>query len=187
MATTIHVGNLSFKLVEEDLTNYFSKYGKVTDTYVVRRNGRPRGYGFVEFDSSVAADNALAANGTSLDGRNLNIEKAKGKIQKSNFSDRNDGPPRRRFNDRDNRDSYRDTYRDNNYRDNNYRENNYRERDNTYRERDNTYRERDNSYRERDNTYRSPRRFLDGPPRRYFNNNDGSPNRFGSRRGSGSG
>jgi RNA recognition motif-containing protein len=92
MATTIHVGNLSFDTNEEDLKKFFSKYGKVTDSYIVRRGGRPRGYGFIEFDSSVSADNALAANGNTLDGRNINIEKARGKIVKSNFSSpRDDG------------------------------------------------------------------------------------------------
>jgi len=98
MATTIHVGNLSFDTNEEDLKKFFSKYGKVTDSYIVRRGGRPRGYGFIEFDSSSSADNALAANGESLDGRDINIEKARGKIVKSNFDSPRDGNNR---NDRD--------------------------------------------------------------------------------------
>jgi len=97
MATTIHVGNLSFDTNEEDLKNFFLKYGKVTDSYIVRRGGRPRGYGFIEFDSSESADNALAANGESLDGRNINIEKARGKIVKSNFN----SPRQNNRNDRD--------------------------------------------------------------------------------------
>jgi len=63
----------------------------VTDSYIVRRGGRPRGYGFIEFDSSSSADNALAANGESLDGRDINIEKARGKIVKSNFDSPREG------------------------------------------------------------------------------------------------
>jgi len=87
---TIHVGNLSFNLGEKDLEEYFSKYGKVVDSYIVRRGGRPRGYGFVEFSSSKEADNALSANGDEMNGRVINIELAKGKIVKSNFQ--NDQP-----------------------------------------------------------------------------------------------
>jgi len=132
MATTIHVGNLSFNTEENDLKNFFSKYGKVTDSYIVRRGGRPRGYGFVEFDSSVSADNALAANGTDRDGRNINIEKAKGKIVKSNFS----GPSRGSFNNYSGprggygynygRDNYgRDDYGRDNYGRDNYGRDNY--------------------------------------------------------------
>lgn len=119
MATTIHVGNLSFDTNEEDLKKFFLKYGKVTDSYIVRRGGRPRGYGFIEFDSSVSADNALAANGESLDGRNINIEKARGKIVKSNFNsprgnnrnDRND-----RGDDDDDRNERNDRYERNDNR-----------------------------------------------------------------------
>jgi len=202
MATTIHVGNLSFKLQEEDLKQFFSKYGKVTDTYVVRRGGRPKGYGFVEFDSSAAADNALAANGVSLDERNINIEKAKGKIQKSNFSD-NDGGERRSFRGprRDNyrNDNYRgggDNYRGDNYRQN-YRNDNYRRNDrddNRGDEQDNRRyspqrrdgdqrkdggdqrRERDGGDQRRERDVEQRRDGDDGP-RRSFN----SPNRFGGR------
>jgi RNA recognition motif-containing protein len=115
MATTIHVGNLSFSTGEEDLKSFFSKYGKVTDAYIVKRFGRPRGYGFVEFDSSSAADNALSANGESLDERNINIEKAKGKIVKSNFNDNNN----------DNNNSGGGQRRYNNNRGGGYRNNNY--------------------------------------------------------------
>jgi len=158
MATTIHVGNLSFGLDEKDLNQFFSKYGKVTDTYVVRRYGRPRGYGFVEFDSSAGADNALSANGESLDGRNINIEKAKGNIQKSNFTDdsRPSFNPGRRYNN-----NYGD--RNNNYGDRNNNDGGYRPQ-----RRYNNYRDNDNDG-DNDSGYR--------PQRRYNNNRDNDGDR----------
>jgi len=194
MATTIHVGNLSFNLDEEDLNTFFSKYGKVTDTYVVRRNGRPRGYGFVEFDSSVSADNALSADGASLDGRAINIEKAKGKITKSNFGDRDDRDDRDNNRDnRDNRDS-RDNNRDSRDRDGrDFRSNrgmqrrDYGSRD--YGSRD--YGSRDyvsRDYGSQDyGSQRSPqRRRFDGP-RRFYGGGGGGGSRFGFGRGGGPG
>jgi len=94
MTTTLHVGNLSFKLREEDLKDYFSKYGNVVDTYIVRRFNRPKGYGFIEFSSSQEAENAKnSANGESIEGREINIEFAKGKIEKS----QREFVPRKRF------------------------------------------------------------------------------------------
>jgi len=116
MSTTIHVGNLSFNLGEKDLLDYFSKYGKVTDTYIVRRGGRPRGYGFVEFSATKEADNALAANGDEINGRVINIELAKGKIVKSNFQ--NDGPRNNYNNNNDNGYGYNNNYGGNRYNNN---------------------------------------------------------------------
>jgi len=167
MDTTIHIGNLSFKLMEDDLKEYFSKYGKVTDTYVVRRGGRPRGYGFVEFDSSKAANNALEANGLELDGRNINIEKAKGKIVKSNFSDN------------DFRGNFRGNFRRGPSRFGGPRRfNGPRRYDNGPRDFDNGPRDFDNGPRNYDN--RPPRDFDDGP--RDFDNSprdfDNGPRRY---------
>jgi RNA recognition motif-containing protein len=105
--STIHVGNLSFTLGEKDLEDYFSKYGKVVDSYIVRRGGRPRGYGFVEFSASKEADNALSANGEEMNGRVINIELAKGKIVKSNFQEDGDD-------DGDNRNNNSGGFRNNN-------------------------------------------------------------------------
>jgi len=121
--STIHVGNLSFNLGEKDLEDYFSKYGKIVDTYIVRRGGRPRGYGFVEFSSSKEADNALSANGEEMNGRVINIELAKGKIVKSNFQNDDDDGPRQQNNDLGGRNNNNGGYRNNNnggYRQNNY-------------------------------------------------------------------
>ena len=56
----------------------FSKYGKVVEARVItdRETGRPRGFGFVTFETSVQADDALAAmNGFELQGREIRVDK----------------------------------------------------------------------------------------------------------------
>jgi RNA recognition motif-containing protein len=167
--STIHVGNLSFNLGEKDLEDYFSKYGKVVDSYIVRRGGRPRGYGFVEFSASKEADNALAANGEDMNGRVINIELAKGKIVKSNFQNDDDdgngsgnGNDRPRNNYGGNGGNFNRNYNNNGgnggYRNNNdggYRNNN----DGGYRNNN------DGGYRNYNNN--------DGGNGGYRNNNDG--------------
>jgi len=191
MATTIHVGNLSFKLDEEDLKKFFSKYGKVTDSYVVRRGGRPKGYGFVEFDSSQAADNALSANGTFLDERRINIEKAKGKIVKSNFSDA--PPPRRNFGgnfDNNNQQPNRNRgYLSNNYSQRfNNDDGGQRRFNNNNEVGQRRFNDDDGGQRRFNND--GPRRFNNDGPRRYNNGprygggggGYNGPNRFGTRR-----
>jgi len=160
MSTTIHVGNLSFSLGEKDLEEYFSKYGKIVDSYIVRRGGRPRGYGFIEFSSTKEADNALAANGDEINGRIINIELAKGKIVKSNFQGGNNNYGNnegyRNNNNYENNEGYRNNnnygnnggYRNNSYRNNGgYRNNNY---DNNGGYRNNNY---DNNGGYRNNNY----------------------------------
>jgi len=170
MSSTIHVGNLSFNLREEDLQEFFSKYGKVVDCYIVKRNGRPKGYGFVEFSSTQEADNAVGANNLDLQGRSINVEPAKGKIIKSNFVGTNPLPPRRYNNDRPPRrddDRFNNGPRRDDDRFNNgpRRDDNGPRRDNNGPRRDDNGPRRDDNGPRRDNN--GPRRDDNGPPRRY--------------------
>jgi len=182
MSTTIHVGNLSFSLVEKDLEDYFSKYGKIVDSYIVRRGGRPRGYGFVEFSATKEADNALAANGDEFNGRVINIELAKGKIVKSNFQDGNNNYGGYQNNNyggyqNNNYGGYQNNNYGNNggYRNNNggYRNNNYNREPRSFNQGGRTF------YTLRSNSgYNGPRRNFNNDggyngPRRNFNNDGG--------------
>ena len=68
----IYVGNLAYKMSEEDLRTAFEAYGTVDSARFVtdRETGRSKGFGFVEMpnqDEALAAINAL--NGTELFGR----------------------------------------------------------------------------------------------------------------------
>ncbi|HRQ72397.1 MAG TPA: RNA-binding protein [Phycisphaerales bacterium] len=76
----LYVGNLSFSTTEDRLREMFEEHGQVASATLVmdRDTGRPRGFGFVEFnndDEARAAINAL--NGKNIDGRDLTVNEAK--------------------------------------------------------------------------------------------------------------
>jgi len=49
MSKTVYVGNLSYKVTEDDLKDLFKEFGSVTEVNVIsdRETGRPRGFAFV--------------------------------------------------------------------------------------------------------------------------------------------
>jgi RNA recognition motif-containing protein len=79
MSKRIYVGNLSFKLTEEDVRNLFSEFGEVQDVHLVkdRETGRLRGFGFVEMDEEGAQQAISALDGTENGGRELKVSEAK--------------------------------------------------------------------------------------------------------------
>jgi len=83
----IFVGNLSFEATEETVRSLFTPHGNVGRVNICtdRDSGQPRGFGFVEMDNDAEGEKAIAAlNGTSLDGRALNINEARPKTERSN-------------------------------------------------------------------------------------------------------
>ena len=78
----LFVGNLSFDTADESLMSTFGRFGQVTEAKVItdRDTGRSRGFGFVTFEDAAAGDKAIAeTNGTSLDGRAINVNEAQDK------------------------------------------------------------------------------------------------------------
>jgi cold-inducible RNA-binding protein len=78
----LYVGNLSFNVNEDELTDLFSQAGTVQSASIVtdRDTGRSRGFGFVEMGSKEEGEAAIAQlNGTDLDGRNLTVNEARPK------------------------------------------------------------------------------------------------------------
>ncbi len=78
MTKKLYVGNLSFHVTSDDLSDLFAQYGSVTSASVIsdRDTGRSRGFGFVEMsDGGDAAIEAL--NGQDLQGRPLTVNEAK--------------------------------------------------------------------------------------------------------------
>jgi len=76
----LYVGNLSFDTNEDDVRELFSQFGDVTSVALIndRDTGRPRGFGFVEFADSSAAQKAIdELNGKEFGGRNLNVNEAR--------------------------------------------------------------------------------------------------------------
>jgi RNA recognition motif-containing protein len=80
MAVKLFVGGLSFSTSTERLREVFAGIGNVESASVVtdRDTGRSRGFGFVEMTTNEEAEQAISRlNGTSLDGRTIQVEKAK--------------------------------------------------------------------------------------------------------------
>ena len=80
MAHKLFVGGLNFATSNERLRELFSEAGQVDSATVVtdRDTGRSRGFGFVEMSSAEEAEQAITKfNGQEIDGRRLQVEKAK--------------------------------------------------------------------------------------------------------------
>ena len=76
----IFVGNLDFKVDENDLEEVFEEYGAVSSAKVItdKFTGRSRGFGFVTMDDDEEANKAInSLNGTSLKNRNIVVNEAK--------------------------------------------------------------------------------------------------------------
>jgi len=86
MSTKLFVGNLSFNTTENDLQDAFAAHGTVTEANLMtdRTTGRPRGFGFVTMSSPEEAKKAIdALNGVALDGRNLTVNEARPREERS--------------------------------------------------------------------------------------------------------
>ena len=75
----IYVGNLSWTMTDEDLSNLFTQYGTVTSAKILKdkMNGRSKGFGFVEMDDAEAAKTAIASlNENEVQGRKLIVNES---------------------------------------------------------------------------------------------------------------
>ena len=75
----IYVGNLSWSMTDDDLSNLFSQYGAVTSAKILKEKntGRSKGFGFVEMDDDTAATAAIAAlNESEIQGRKLIVNQS---------------------------------------------------------------------------------------------------------------
>jgi RNA recognition motif-containing protein len=79
MAKKLFVGGLAWATDENGLRGAFERFGQLEDVVVVtdRDSGRSRGFGFVTFATSTAAEAAIKEmNGVELDGRNIRVNRA---------------------------------------------------------------------------------------------------------------
>ncbi|KAJ8762546.1 hypothetical protein K2173_007985 [Erythroxylum novogranatense] len=86
----IFVGGLSANLTQEQFKNYFEKFGTIIDVVVMQDSStnRPRGFGFVTFDSEESVDRVMVNTFHELNGRLVEVKRAvpKEKIKSSNNS-----------------------------------------------------------------------------------------------------
>ncbi|XP_020578961.1 LOW QUALITY PROTEIN: heterogeneous nuclear ribonucleoprotein 1-like [Phalaenopsis equestris] len=73
----LFIGGISWETTEEKLKDYFSQYGDVLQTVVMRdkATGKPRGFGFVAFADPSIVDRVLQDTHT-IDGRTVEAKKA---------------------------------------------------------------------------------------------------------------
>lgn len=80
----LFVGNLTWSVTSETLTELFQEYGDVVGARVIYdgETGRSRGFGFVCFNSKSEMDKALeASDGVEIDGRLIRVSLATGRRQ----------------------------------------------------------------------------------------------------------
>jgi len=86
MATKLYVGNLPFKIREEDLQTLFQQAGAVETVNIIRDkfSGQSRGFGFVEMASPDDAQKAIQMfNGHSMDNREIIVNEARPQAPRS--------------------------------------------------------------------------------------------------------
>src|SRR5262245_7948140 len=86
MSTKLFVGNLDFKVTENDLQDAFAAHGTVVEANLVtdRTTGRPRGFAFVTMSSPEEAQKAIdALNGKDLGGRAIVVNIARPREERS--------------------------------------------------------------------------------------------------------
>lgn len=80
MGKKLYVGNLPFSVEEGAVQKLFSNYGTVQSVRLIsdRATGRPKGFGFVEFENEEDAEKAAQAlDGTDFEGRTIKVNEAR--------------------------------------------------------------------------------------------------------------
>ena len=86
MNTKLFVGNVDFKVTENDLQDAFAAHGTVVEANLAtdRVTGRPRGFAFVTMSTPEEAQKAIdALNGKDLGGRALTVDVARPREERS--------------------------------------------------------------------------------------------------------
>lgn len=76
----IYVGNLDYKVNEEDLQNVFADYGSVSSVKIItdKFSGRSKGFGFVEMENDDEANKAIEElNGANYENRTIVVNEAR--------------------------------------------------------------------------------------------------------------
>jgi nucleolin len=75
-SATLFVGNLSYNVSEDTVWSFFNDYGvKSVRLPTDRETGRPKGFGYVEFEDIDGAKKAFeATNGAEIDGRSVRLD-----------------------------------------------------------------------------------------------------------------
>ena len=74
----IFVGGVSQEATEEDFESFFAQFGRVVDATLMmdKDTGRPRGFGFVTFDSNAAVEKCLEYHPLEILGKPIEVKRA---------------------------------------------------------------------------------------------------------------
>ncbi|MBW7840659.1 MAG: RNA-binding protein [Chitinophagaceae bacterium] len=75
----IYVGNLSWSMTDQDLSDLFTQFGEVSSAKILREKntGRSKGFGFVEMADEEAARNAISTlHETEVQGRKIVVNES---------------------------------------------------------------------------------------------------------------
>ncbi len=91
MARTIYVGNIPWTTTPQDLVDYFSEYGRVISSRVIKdkETNRSRGFGFIEVADEDVEKILKVTDGKEYKGRVLTVNEAK---ERDNEAEKNLAP-----------------------------------------------------------------------------------------------
>lgn len=78
----IYVGNLNFKVNEDELLSVFEEFGSVESARIItdKYSGRSKGFGFVTMENDEEAQQAISElNGTTFSSREMVVNEARPK------------------------------------------------------------------------------------------------------------
>jgi RNA recognition motif-containing protein len=76
----LYVGDLSYDVTKESLTDMFKEFGEITEAVVIvdRETNRSKGFGFVTFTKEEDAAKAIKElDGKEIDGKSIKVNVAK--------------------------------------------------------------------------------------------------------------
>lgn len=78
MQNKIFVGNLPFKVSDQELQDVFGKFGEISEIKIPtdRESGRTRGFAFITFETQQAAQESLTMDGQKVGDRNIRVNMA---------------------------------------------------------------------------------------------------------------
>ncbi|KAL8188615.1 hypothetical protein R6Q57_029903 [Mikania cordata] len=74
---TLFLGNLSFSIEEDDVRDFFKNVGEIAEIRFAIKDDRFKGYGYIEFTTAEAAQEALKLNREVLLGRRVSLDFAR--------------------------------------------------------------------------------------------------------------
>ena len=92
MATKLYIGNLSYNTTEQELRDLFSQAGEISEVAVIsdRSTGQSKGFAFVTMATEEGSQAAVSRfNGQSLDNRDIVVNEARPREERSGGGGRN--------------------------------------------------------------------------------------------------